>query len=196
MGWVADDFAAWLVELLADAVRRRLTEFFLGTEFERELRSAGTAAVQATAAELSPGNGERAAHLARVISEVFAVPALHPAAAATTVLEAMQNGIAAQVAVLEDPGRTTVPGLSSAAAEGIADGMIAAALTRRLLTQIMSRAGRPAQRRPGVPAGHTDAGHAQRATSAGDGNAEPGRRRDPSSERTQQPLGGAGRRFF
>jgi hypothetical protein len=53
MVWVADDFAAWLVERLADAGRRRLTSLLLGDEFERALRVAATAAIDVVAAELA-----------------------------------------------------------------------------------------------------------------------------------------------
>jgi hypothetical protein len=60
--FAADDFGAWLVGLLADAGRRRLTTWVLGTEQERALRQAATAAVGLTAAELAPGGGDQAEH--------------------------------------------------------------------------------------------------------------------------------------
>ena len=41
MPWVADDLGAWLVGLLADAGRKKLTTLILGTEQERALRLAG-----------------------------------------------------------------------------------------------------------------------------------------------------------
>jgi molybdopterin-biosynthesis enzyme MoeA-like protein len=61
-GWcgVADDLAAWLVEQLADAGRRKVTGLVLGDDLERALRQAATAAVQATVVELSGGDEERA----------------------------------------------------------------------------------------------------------------------------------------
>ena len=46
MVFVADDLAAWLVGLLADAGRRRLIVWVLGTDQERALRQAATAAIQ------------------------------------------------------------------------------------------------------------------------------------------------------
>jgi len=52
--FVADDLGAWLTGLLADAGRRKLTALVLGTDQERALRSAATAAVRLTAAELRP----------------------------------------------------------------------------------------------------------------------------------------------
>ena len=60
MAFVADDLAAWLVGLLADAGRRRLTALTLGSEQERALRQAATAAVQVTARELCPDDDARA----------------------------------------------------------------------------------------------------------------------------------------
>lgn len=62
LGWhtdnvvfVADDLGAWLIGLLADAGRKKLTTFVLGTDQERALRSAAKAAVQLTAAECVQG---------------------------------------------------------------------------------------------------------------------------------------------
>jgi Helix-turn-helix domain len=128
MAWMADDFAAWLVGLLADRGRRSLADLSLDDELRRALGAAATAAVPAAAAELAPGDEDRAANLARVISEAFAVAVPIPAAADATVLEVWQAQISAQVAVLEDTGLTDVPGL------------IASALTRRLLAEILQRA--------------------------------------------------------
>ncbi len=45
VSFVADDLAAWLVSLVADAGRKRLTSWLLGDEQERALRQAATAAV-------------------------------------------------------------------------------------------------------------------------------------------------------
>ncbi len=66
-----DDFAAWLVALVADASRRRLTTFALGTAQDRALRQVAIAALKATASELRPDDEERAAELALVVSQVF-----------------------------------------------------------------------------------------------------------------------------
>jgi hypothetical protein len=91
MVWVADDLAAWLVEQLADAGRRRLTELVLGDDLERALRQAATAAVQATAGELSGGDEARTQDLVMAISERFAAEALEVAGAGATVLERLQD---------------------------------------------------------------------------------------------------------
>jgi hypothetical protein len=53
--FVADDLAAWLIGLLADAGRKKLTALVFGTDQERALRSAATAAVWLTAEEMSHG---------------------------------------------------------------------------------------------------------------------------------------------
>jgi hypothetical protein len=54
MVFVADDLAAWLVGVLADAGRKKLAALVLGSDQERALRSAATTAVQSAAAELRP----------------------------------------------------------------------------------------------------------------------------------------------
>ena len=73
MVFVADDLGAWLIGMLADAGRKKLTALVLGSDQERALRSAATAAVQRTANELRPGD-EQAQQLALVISHVFSEP--------------------------------------------------------------------------------------------------------------------------
>jgi hypothetical protein len=72
--FVADDLASWLIGLIADAGRKRLTTVLLGTDQDRAVRSAATAAVQLTASELSPDDDEQAEHVALVISQVFSKP--------------------------------------------------------------------------------------------------------------------------
>jgi hypothetical protein len=141
MVWVADDLAAWLVEQLADAGRRRLADFVLGDEFERALEQAATAAVRATANELSPGDADRAEHLAMVISERFGTPVPDVPTGRMTVLETLRTGIAQQVAVLEDP-ELTETGMSSAEVAGVEAGVLAPVLTRHLLTRIVTRGAR------------------------------------------------------
>jgi hypothetical protein len=71
--FVADDLGAWLVGLLADAGRKKLTALVLGGDQERALRKAAVAAVQDTAAEMS-SSAEQGGQLAMVISEVFREP--------------------------------------------------------------------------------------------------------------------------
>lgn len=139
---VADDLGAWLVALLADAARRQLTTFIRGSEFDRALRQAATDAVQAAAHELRPGDAGQAGDLARVISEVFAAPPTRGGLGRQgTVLEALQAGIAAQMAVLEDR-ELTETGRSSAEVLEVPAGVLAQRLIVHLLEQIVSRSTR------------------------------------------------------
>ncbi len=137
--FVADDLAAWLISILADAGRRRLATLGLGNEQERALRSAATAAVQRTAAELRPGDEERAEQLAMVVSQVFGEPVPGDLLAGrATMLEALQVGVAGQLAVLDDAGLTGT-GQSSADVLGVPGAVVAQKLTMHLLQEIMSR---------------------------------------------------------
>lgn len=138
--FVADDLGAWLVGLLADAGRKKLTTFVLGTDQQRALRMAAKAAVQLTAAELCPEDGKRAEELAMVISQVFCEPApAVPLARHETVLEALHAGVAVQLAVLDDAGLTGT-GQSSAAVLGVSGVMLAEKLTGHLLREIVAAA--------------------------------------------------------
>ena len=65
MTFVADDLAAWLIGLVADAGRRKLTSVILGTEQERAMRAVATAAVGSAAQDICSGDDERADHMAR-----------------------------------------------------------------------------------------------------------------------------------
>ena len=141
MAWVADDLATWLVGQLADAGRRKLTDLVLGDEFDRALSRAATAAVLATAVDLSPDDAERAAYLAAVVSEVFTVTVLGAPGGRGTVLEELQAGIAAQLAVLGDPDLTGT-GQSAASELDIPPGVLASRLTGHLLKEIVSRSAR------------------------------------------------------
>jgi hypothetical protein len=136
--FVADDVGAWLVGLLADAARKKLTALVLGSDQERALRKAATAAVQDTAAELSPSI-EQVGQLAMVISEVFREPVPDvPLPGPATLLEGLQTGIARQLAVLDDPGLTGT-GQSSGDLLGVPGAVLAEKLTDHLMREIMFR---------------------------------------------------------
>ena len=140
--FVADDLAAWLTGLLADAGRKKLTTLVLGDEQERALRSAATAAVRRTAEELHPGDDEQVAQLAMVVSQVFGEPMPGaPLAAQATMLEALEAGIAGQLAVLDDAS-VTGTGQSSADVLGVAGAVVAAKLTGHLVREIVVRGSR------------------------------------------------------
>jgi tetratricopeptide (TPR) repeat protein len=140
--FVADDLAAWLVGLLADAGRRKLTRMTLGTDQQRALRSAATEAVRLTAEELRSDNAEQAEQMAMVLSQVFSEPVpSEPLATRRTVLEALQAGIAEQLAVLDDASLTGI-GQSSADALGVSGVVLAEKLTRHLVREIVARGAR------------------------------------------------------
>lgn len=139
MAFVADDLAAWLVGLLADSGRKRLTAWLVGDEQERALRQAATAAVQGTAGALCAGDQERADEQAMVISQVFgAVMPQAPLRDHSTLLEALQTGVAGQLAFLDDPGLTGT-GMSSAQVLGVATEDLAAGLAGHLVREIIVR---------------------------------------------------------
>ncbi len=136
---VADALGTWLVEQLADAGRKKLTELMLGCEQERALRRAADAAVWATAEEMSPSGGERAGQVAMVISEVFRDPAPDaPLAGPVMLLESLRARIAGQLAVLDDAALTGT-GQSSAEVLGVVGTVLADRLTGHLVREIIVR---------------------------------------------------------
>jgi hypothetical protein len=139
MVFVADDLGGWLVGLLADAGRKKLTTWVLGSDQERALRQAATAAIEFTAGQLAPSGGEQAEQVAMVVGEVFGDPV--PGAALTgqgTLLQALQAGITAQLAILDDRAVTGI-GRSSAELLGVPGGMLAEVLAHHLVREIMRR---------------------------------------------------------
>jgi tetratricopeptide (TPR) repeat protein len=140
--FVADELAAWLLDLLAEAGREKITSLALGSEQERALRSAATAAVQRTAEELRSDDEERAAQLGLVVSQVFGEPVPgRLSKGQATVLEALQAGITAQLAVLDDASLTGT-GYSSADVLGIPGTVVAQNLIKHLLWEIVVRGSR------------------------------------------------------
>ncbi|MBO0803336.1 MAG: tetratricopeptide repeat protein [Nocardiopsaceae bacterium] len=139
MSFVADDLVAWLVCLVADAGRRKLTTWVLGNEQERALRQAATAAVQDVVGELRPRDSGRADELAMVVSEVLSVtvPDASPGTG-VTLLEALRAGVREQLAVLDDAGLTGT-GKSSAQVLDLSAGVVAKNLAGRLVTEILAR---------------------------------------------------------
>jgi hypothetical protein len=141
--FVADDLAAWLIGLLADAGRKKLTTLVLGSDQERALRQAAAAAIESTAAELDPSGGERGGQLAMVVNEVFREVFRKPPTGATlaaqaTLLEALQARVAERLAVLDDAA-VTGTGQSSAEVLGVRVGVLAETLARNLIREIMVR---------------------------------------------------------
>jgi hypothetical protein len=140
--FVVDAFGAWLVEQLADAGRKKLTELILGDEHDRALRQAADAAIRATAAEVSPLDSGRAEQAVMVIGQVFSEPAPDAPRAGTVMLfEGLRAGIARQVAVLDDASLTGT-GQSSADVLGLPGAVLADRLTGHLVQEIMVRGSR------------------------------------------------------
>ena len=142
MVFVADDLAAWLIGALADAGRKKLITIVVGTDQERALRSAATAAVQRTAGELRPDDAERAEKLTRLVNRAFIkglVPDA-PMAGHATLLEALQAGIAGQLAVVDD----TSPAAGQAPADvlEVPGTALAERLIAHLLQEIVARGAR------------------------------------------------------
>ena len=138
MTFVADDLAAWLIGLFADAGRKKLTTLVLGNDQQRALRQAATAPIESTAAELAPAGGH-SEQLAMVVSEVFREPApAAPPAGQATVLEALQAGIGERLSVLDDAA-VTGTGQSSAEVLGVPGIVLAETLAGHLVREIMVR---------------------------------------------------------
>jgi hypothetical protein len=137
--FVADALGTWLVEQLADACRKKLTELVLGSEQERALRRVADAAVWATAEEVSPSGSGQADQVAMVIGEVFRNPAPDaPPAGPVMLLQGLQAAIAGQLAVLDD-AELTGTGRSSADVLGVPGTVLADRLTGHLLREIIVR---------------------------------------------------------
>ncbi len=84
---------AWVIALLVESGRKKLTALVFGTEQQRALR---TAAIELTARDVHPADDEMAGQLALVIDHVFNKKvADDPPGANTTMLGALQAGIGA-----------------------------------------------------------------------------------------------------
>ena len=117
----------------------RLTALVLGSDQERALRRAASAAVQLTAQELCPDDDEQAEQLAMVISQVFSGPVLSaPVGGQVTLMEVLQTGISRQLAVLDDVSLTGTEE-SSAEALGLLAATLADSLTGHLVGEILLR---------------------------------------------------------
>jgi tetratricopeptide (TPR) repeat protein len=145
MVFIAEAFGGWLVSQVADAGRRRLSEWLLGTDQERALQQAATAAIQGTARELRPGHRRAddmrgADHLARVIDQVFqrTPTPMESLPGHATLLQGLKTGLGARLAILGDE-YITGTGQSSAELLGISIPVIQELLTHRLLGEMLAR---------------------------------------------------------
>jgi tetratricopeptide (TPR) repeat protein len=140
--FVADDLAAWLIFISAEGGRKKLASLVLGDDQERALRPAATEAVQRTAAELCPGDAQRAEELAVMVGQLFKTPVPGVLLGEqATVLEALQVATGRQLALLDNPGLTvTVQSLT-----GMGDTsatVVAQKLTDHLVREIVARGSR------------------------------------------------------
>lgn len=127
--FLADGLSAWLAALLADSGRKKLAHLLTGTDEQgRALRSVATAAIKATAAELSPEEPARADYLATVIDDLFKAPIREePGDANTAAAEALAAAVGAQLAILDN---ASITGVNRSAADEL--GISTKELTEKL----------------------------------------------------------------
>jgi hypothetical protein len=136
VAFIVDDLVAWLVGLLADAGRKKLTKLILGDEQTRALRPAAAVALRFTAAELCPGDAKRAEELAIMIEPLFKTPGPGaPLGEQATVLEALQAGISEELKVLDSPPLTAT--VKTLTGRDVPATTVAQKLTGHLVQQIM-----------------------------------------------------------
>jgi hypothetical protein len=145
MVFLAEAFAGWLVSEVADASRRGLTGRLVGNKLEVALQEAATAAIHATAQELRPepapaDQAQASDHLAHVIDHVFGEAPTPAEALATqaTLLEGLEAGVAARLAVL---GEAEITGIGQSSAEllGVEVTAVTETLIQHLLREILTR---------------------------------------------------------
>lgn len=142
MSFIADDLGAWLIAVLADVGRKKVTDLVFGTEQERALRQVAAAAITIAAEELQAADVVRAKDLAMVINEVFgeSLPEIQ-LASQSTFLETLQAGVARQLSPLGDPTLTGT-GESSAQILNVSLDLLQQKLTSHLLRQIVEAGAR------------------------------------------------------
>ena len=130
----ADNLVGWVIGRLLNAGYKKLSTRLLGTDQNRALKEALTAAVETTVRGIGPSNEEEVERVARRIDKAFhrrePVPQLP---GEPSQLEALQAGIAAQLSVLDDAGQTAVSPL------GVPVSDVAAKLTEHLVHEITDR---------------------------------------------------------
>jgi hypothetical protein len=139
MAFIAAGLGTWVIGLVADSARKTVTTWVVGTPQARALQEAATAAIELTAAELHPGDRERAKALAEVLDHVFSArPSRLPLGGRATLLEALQAGLADQLAVVPDVCFTDA-GQSSADLLEVPATLLKQKLTSHLLREIKLR---------------------------------------------------------
>jgi tetratricopeptide (TPR) repeat protein len=142
MDFVAQAFASWLVGVVADFGRVRLSRLIFGTDQERALRHAGTVVVWRISVDLHEGDEKRAEHLATVLDRLFesSVPR-NVGPGQGTLLEAIRHGIALQLESLADAD-IAGPGGSPADPFGMSITMLADRLAGGLIQEILDSGAR------------------------------------------------------
>jgi tetratricopeptide (TPR) repeat protein len=139
MALIGDDLLAWLVALLADAGRKRLTAFMSGNDQERALREATAAAILNTAAELCPDSSDSAEQLALVIDRAFGqATKLATPMRSATLLQALQDAIAVKLSLVAE-AELTGAGEWSADLPELRVSALAERLSGNLLREIVVR---------------------------------------------------------
>src|SRR4051794_24052606 len=143
MMFIAEALGAWLIEQLAESGRSRLAGWLLGSQQQRALEQAASAAIQDTAWQLRPGPsaGEEAAgaeHLARVIDHVFQTPPSPSESLSKrdSLLEGLYAAVAVRLAAL---GNRDLTGTDQSSAEllGVSVPALAELLANRLVREII-----------------------------------------------------------
>jgi Tetratricopeptide repeat len=141
--FVVDDLLGWLIGRLADAGYQKLATVVRGSDQARALKAAVTAAVQAAVAEIGLSDPVEAEQAAEQINKAFRrrepVP-LPPGQ--STLLEALQVGIAWQLRVVNDAGQP------AGSLPGVTVSEVAAKLAAHLVRQIQIRGSQPGSLTP------------------------------------------------
>jgi hypothetical protein len=136
--FVADDLGAWLVALLADTGRKKLTTLVLGSDQKRALRKAAAAAVRDTSSDMNL-SAEQAEQLATLIRRAFrkAVQEM-PLAGSVTMLEVLEAAVARQLTAADDADGAAA-GHSPTEVLGVPGAALAEKLTGHLVLEITLR---------------------------------------------------------
>jgi hypothetical protein len=104
--FVVDDLAAWLVGALADAGAKKLTVLLFGSEQERALREAATAAAEQSVRDLHlSGDDQQARRMAAAIRKALGKPSLiAPPTGQLTLLESLHATLRARLATFDGAG--------------------------------------------------------------------------------------------
>ena len=122
----------------ADAAAKRLVTLVFGSDLDRALRQAANDSVEQTLGKLGTVSDEQVERLAKTIGKAFKKPMPSALAEHTTLLQALQAGVADKLAAVDDSARTGAePSLAQLA--GVPASVLADKLAGNLVQQIMLR---------------------------------------------------------